>query len=172
MAQLCLSLLSTFPSWFGFLNESRGSLTKIVCKKFNFWGKIEICPKFAVCFLLLYSIVPSILTFDFDLICWSFFTFWGPNGLFLGMLRLSAQGPIAQGLSAKGDRAPRRTERTRGPSAQGDRAPRRTERPGGLSAQEDRAPRETEFPGGLSAQGDRAPRWTECAWNLQNLPHI
>ena len=28
---------------------------------------------------------PSILTFDFDLICGSFLTFWGPNGLFLGL---------------------------------------------------------------------------------------
>ena len=25
------------------------------------------------------------LTFDFDLILGSFFTFWGPNGLFLGL---------------------------------------------------------------------------------------
>ena len=30
----------------------------------------------------LFSIVPSILTLDFDLILGSFFTFWGPNGLF------------------------------------------------------------------------------------------
>ena len=28
---------------------------------------------------------PSILTFDFDLILGSFLTFWGPNGLFLGL---------------------------------------------------------------------------------------
>ena len=28
---------------------------------------------------------PSILTFDFGLILGSFFTFWGPNGLFLGL---------------------------------------------------------------------------------------
>ena len=27
----------------------------------------------------------SILTFDFDLIFGSFLTFWGPNGLFLGL---------------------------------------------------------------------------------------
>ena len=27
----------------------------------------------------------SILTFDFNLILGSFFTFWGPNGLFLGL---------------------------------------------------------------------------------------
>ena len=32
---------------------------------------------------LLFSIVPSILTFDFDLILGSFFTFWGHNGLFM-----------------------------------------------------------------------------------------
>ena len=28
---------------------------------------------------------PSILRFDFDLILGSFLTFWGPNGLFLGL---------------------------------------------------------------------------------------
>ena len=28
---------------------------------------------------------PSILTFDFGLILGSFLTFWGPNGLFLGL---------------------------------------------------------------------------------------
>ena len=27
----------------------------------------------------------SILTFDFDLILGSFFTFWGPNGIYLGL---------------------------------------------------------------------------------------
>ena len=27
----------------------------------------------------------SFLTFEFDLILGSFFTFWGPNGLFLGL---------------------------------------------------------------------------------------
>ena len=34
---------------------------------------------------LLFSIVPSILTFDFDLILGSFLAFWGPNGLFSGL---------------------------------------------------------------------------------------
>ena len=33
---------------------------------------------------LLLSIVPSILTFDFDLLLGSFLNFWGPNGSFLG----------------------------------------------------------------------------------------
>ena len=33
---------------------------------------------------LLFSIVPSILTFDFDLMLGLFFTVWGPNGPFLG----------------------------------------------------------------------------------------
>ena len=28
---------------------------------------------------------PSILTFDFDIILGPFLTFWGPNGLFLGL---------------------------------------------------------------------------------------
>ena len=30
--------------------------------------------------LLSFSMFPLILTFDFDLISGSFFTFWGPNG--------------------------------------------------------------------------------------------
>ena len=34
---------------------------------------------------LLFSLFFSILTFYFDLILGSFFTFWGPNGLFLGL---------------------------------------------------------------------------------------
>ena len=34
---------------------------------------------------LSYSMFLSILTFEFDLILGSFFTFWGPNGLFLGL---------------------------------------------------------------------------------------
>ena len=37
---------------------------------------------------LFFSIVPSILTFDFDLILGSFLTFWGPNGLILGSGRV------------------------------------------------------------------------------------
>ena len=31
----------------------------------------------------------SILTSDFDLILWSFFTFWGPNGLVFGFEKCS-----------------------------------------------------------------------------------
>ena len=34
---------------------------------------------------LSFSIFPSILTFDFDLILGSFLIFWRPNGLFLGL---------------------------------------------------------------------------------------
>ena len=34
---------------------------------------------------LYFSMLPQILIFDFDLILGSFFTFWGPNGLFLGL---------------------------------------------------------------------------------------
>ena len=34
---------------------------------------------------LSFFMVPSILTFDFDLILGSFLTFWGANGLFLGL---------------------------------------------------------------------------------------
>ena len=33
---------------------------------------------------LSFSLFLSILTFDFDLILASFFTFWNPNGLYLG----------------------------------------------------------------------------------------
>ena len=33
---------------------------------------------------LLFSMFPSIQTFDFDLILGSFLSFWGPNGLFGG----------------------------------------------------------------------------------------
>ena len=32
---------------------------------------------------LSFSMLPKILTFDFDLILGSFLTFWSPNGLFL-----------------------------------------------------------------------------------------
>ena len=32
-----------------------------------------------------FSMFPSILIFDFDLILGSFLTFWGPTGLFLGL---------------------------------------------------------------------------------------
>ena len=35
---------------------------------------------------LLLSLFPSSLTFDFDLILGLFWTFWGPNGLFLGSM--------------------------------------------------------------------------------------
>ena len=34
---------------------------------------------------LSFPMLPSILTFDFDLILGSFLTFWGPSGLFLGL---------------------------------------------------------------------------------------
>ena len=34
---------------------------------------------------LSFSMLPLILTFDFDLILGSFLTFWGPNGLSLGL---------------------------------------------------------------------------------------
>ena len=34
---------------------------------------------------LSFSVISLILTFEFDLILGSFFTFWGPNGLYLGL---------------------------------------------------------------------------------------
>ena len=46
---------------------------------------------------------PSILTFDFDLILGSFFTFWGPNGLFLGLGKCSktvlGSAPVVEVIS-------------------------------------------------------------------------
>ena len=35
---------------------------------------------------LSFYMFPAILTFDFDLILWSFLIFWGPNGLVFGDL--------------------------------------------------------------------------------------
>ena len=32
---------------------------------------------------------PTIMTFDFDLILGLFLTFWGPNGQFLGLMKVS-----------------------------------------------------------------------------------
>ena len=38
---------------------------------------------------LSFSMFLSILTFDFDLILGSFLSYWGPNGLFLGLRKSS-----------------------------------------------------------------------------------
>ena len=35
---------------------------------------------------LSFSLLPSILSFEFDLILWLFLSFWGPKGLFLGLV--------------------------------------------------------------------------------------
>ena len=35
---------------------------------------------------LSFSVIPSIMIFKFDLILGLFFTFWGPNGLFLSSM--------------------------------------------------------------------------------------
>ena len=48
-----------------------------------FWGRGKDQKVFSS--LLMYSIVPSILTIDFDFILGSFLTFWGPNWLLLGL---------------------------------------------------------------------------------------
>ena len=48
-----------------------------------FWGLIMQLNNFYI-----FSKIPLILTFDFYLIFGSFFTFWGPNGLFLASVRL------------------------------------------------------------------------------------
>ena len=52
-----------------------------------FWGKVGFKKVFwstHAAEQLLFSILPSILTFDFDLILGSFLTCLGPHGLFLG----------------------------------------------------------------------------------------
>ena len=53
-----------------------------------FWGQVGLKTFWRSTYIVkhfLFSVVPSILTFYFDLILGSFFTFWGPNGLFLGL---------------------------------------------------------------------------------------
>ena len=49
------------------------------------WGSKTVLWSTHVVEQLLFSMLPSILTFDFDLILGSFLTFCGPNGLFLGL---------------------------------------------------------------------------------------
>ena len=44
-----------------------------------------VCGSTHVVEQLSFSMFPLILTFDFDSILRSFMTFWGPNGLFLGL---------------------------------------------------------------------------------------
>ena len=71
----------------------------------SIWGSKTVLGSTHVVEQISYSMFPSILTFDSDLILWSFFTFWGlsrllfefdlilgpwltfrgPNGLFLGL---------------------------------------------------------------------------------------
>ena len=50
-----------------------------------FGGQTTVLGSIHVVEQLSFSMFLSILTFDFDLILGSFFTFWGPNGLFLGL---------------------------------------------------------------------------------------
>ena len=49
------------------------------------WGSTTVLGSTHVVEQLSFSMFPSILIFDFDVNLGSFFTFWGPNGLFLGM---------------------------------------------------------------------------------------
>ena len=54
---------------------------------FEGWGQVEIVlGSTHIVQQLLFSLFPSILAFDFDLILVLFFTFWGPNGLFFGSM--------------------------------------------------------------------------------------
>ena len=54
----------------------------------RFWVQVSVQMQFLgttpVVDQLSFSMIPSILTFEFDLILGSFMTFWIPNGLFLG----------------------------------------------------------------------------------------
>ena len=50
-----------------------------------FWVGVGIDNCFHIVEQHSFSMFLSILTFEFDLILGSFFTFWGPNGLFLGL---------------------------------------------------------------------------------------
>ena len=53
------------------------------------WGSITVSGTTYVVEQILFFIVPSILTLDFDLILGSVLAFGGPNGLFLGSARWS-----------------------------------------------------------------------------------
>ena len=50
-----------------------------------FWGSKTVVVPTQVTEQLLFSIAPSILTFNFDSFLGSFLTFWGPKGQFLGL---------------------------------------------------------------------------------------
>ena len=51
------------------------------------WGQVQIVlGSTHIVQQLLFSLFPSILAFDFDLILGLFWTFLGPNGLFLGSM--------------------------------------------------------------------------------------
>ena len=53
---------------------------------FEGWGQVQIVlGSTHIVQLFSFSLFPSILAFDFDLILGLFFTFWGPSGLFLGL---------------------------------------------------------------------------------------
>ena len=54
-------------------------------RNWAFLGSITVLGSTHVVEQLSFSMFLSILTFDFDLILGSFLTFWGPNGLFLGL---------------------------------------------------------------------------------------
>ena len=54
---------------------------------FEGWGQVQIVlGSTHIVQPLLFSLFPSILMFDFDLILGLFLTFLGPNGLFLGSM--------------------------------------------------------------------------------------
>ena len=54
---------------------------------FEGWGQVQIVlGSTHIVQQLLFSLFPSILTFEFGLILGLFFTFLGPNGLFVGSM--------------------------------------------------------------------------------------
>ena len=76
---LLLILSNLWVIFFGFVGQKIGYFWSLGQVQIVFWST-HIVQK------LLFSLFPSILTFDFNLILWLFLTFWGPNWLFLGSM--------------------------------------------------------------------------------------
>ena len=99
LGKLFLSLAQLSPNLFSILSRIltfRFNLGVV----FDFWGPYWDNLWVLVCFInwfgsthvveqLLFFIFSSVLTFDFDLLLRSFFTFWDHNGLFWGIWYLN-----------------------------------------------------------------------------------
>ena len=67
---------------------------------FEGWGQVQIVlGSTHIMQQLLFSLFPSILMFDFDLILGLFLTFLGPNGRFLGSKTILGSTHVAEQLS-------------------------------------------------------------------------